>query len=73
MYELVVLRNMHDLGCGDIPIVLVNWDENDLDSAFDYWVELSKGELSKEEQRKKCRFSSSAWRCFYSSNHIVLL
>ena len=57
MYELVVLRNMHDLGCGDIPIILVNWDVSDLDSAFDYWVELSKGVLSKEEQHKKCRFS----------------
>ena len=57
MYELVVLRNMHDLGCGDIPIVLVNWNANDLDCAFDYWVELSKGLLSKKEQHKKCRFS----------------
>ena len=47
---------MHDLGCGDIPIVLVNWDANDLDAAFDYWVELSKGTLSKEEQRRKCKF-----------------
>jgi hypothetical protein len=46
---------MHDLGCGDIPIILVNWDANDLDRAFDYWVELSKGALPDEEQRKKMR------------------
>ena len=65
MYELVILRNMHDLGCGDIPIVLVNWDADDLDCAFDYWVELSKGELSKEDQRKKCRFSEFNLEFFY--------
>jgi len=57
MYELVVLRNMHDLSCGDIPIILVDWDVEGLDRAFDYWVELSKGVLPDEEQRKKCRFS----------------
>lgn len=72
MYELVVLRNMHDLGCGDIPIVLVDWDADDLDCAFDYWVELSKGELSKEEQHRKCRFSEFLLRdYFYFSNHTV--
>ncbi|KIM38480.1 hypothetical protein M413DRAFT_447719 [Hebeloma cylindrosporum] len=53
IYELVVLRNMHDLAGGDIPIVIVNWDANDLDSAFDYWVALSKGELPEKEQRQK--------------------
>ena len=64
MYELVVLRNMHDHGCGDIPIVLVNWDANELDSAFYYWVELSKREFSKEEQHKKCRFSEFGLEMF---------
>lgn len=64
MYELVILRNMHDLGCGDIPIILVDWDANDLDCAFDYWVELSKGVLPDKEQHKKCRFSKFGLKTF---------
>ncbi len=57
MFPLLVLRNMHDCGGADIPLVVTDWKSEDLDRALDYWVELSKGEWSASEQRDKCNYA----------------
>jgi hypothetical protein len=46
---------MHDQGGGDIPILVVGWDEEIMDHALDYWVELSRGKWSEAERQANCR------------------
>jgi hypothetical protein len=46
MHELVLLRSMHDFGCGDVPIIMTNWSTRFNDTAMEYWYELSKREPS---------------------------
>ncbi|CAA7270508.1 unnamed protein product [Cyclocybe aegerita] len=69
LFELLVIRNMHDYGGGDIPVIVVNWSGEQLDRATAYWVELSKDEWTKEQERRynemdemSCRRSNP---CFY--------
>ncbi|KAG5651494.1 hypothetical protein H0H81_008466 [Sphagnurus paluster] len=50
MQELLLLRNMHDRGGGDIPIIIVDWEPEFLAQALDYWVRLSKGEWTEEQR-----------------------
>lgn len=57
MFELLVMRNMHDFACGDVPIILTTWGTAELDAAFEYWTELSKGQWSDEERAQKCALS----------------
>ncbi|KAJ7785699.1 hypothetical protein B0H16DRAFT_1657248 [Mycena metata] len=54
MYRILVLRNMHDRGGADIPIILTAWDDEHTKRALDYWTDLSKGEWCDEEQRLRC-------------------
>jgi len=56
-HELLLLRNMHDMGGGDIPILVVGWDEEIIDRALDYWGELSKGKWSEAERQVNCQFN----------------
>ncbi|RDB30857.1 hypothetical protein Hypma_005975 [Hypsizygus marmoreus] len=53
MHELLLLRNMHDRGGGDIPIIFVGWDAEYIARAMDYWVGLSKGTWSDAERDEK--------------------
>ncbi|KAF8815913.1 hypothetical protein BYT27DRAFT_7078602 [Phlegmacium glaucopus] len=53
MFELLVIRGMHDYGSGDVPFIMTSWPSHLLDLALDYWVEWSKGEVSPEEQHQK--------------------
>ena len=55
LHELLLLRNMHDEGGADIPVIAVAWDEEIMDSAIDYWVGLSKGEWSETERQASCQ------------------
>jgi hypothetical protein len=40
---------MHDTGGGDIPVLTMNWDENAISRAMEYWSELSKGKWTDSE------------------------
>ena len=39
---------------GDIPIIVVNWSQKEIDDAMAYWVDLSKDEWSAEEANERC-------------------
>jgi hypothetical protein len=52
------MRNMLDNGGGDIPILVTNWNERAINSAMEYWSELSKGEWSDAERIQKCKHST---------------
>ena len=54
-HELILLRNMHDQGGGNITILAVSWDEETIDGALDYWVELSTGTWSESERQSRCQ------------------
>lgn len=58
MHELLLLRNMHDRGGGDIPLIVTNWDAKHTERALEYWAGLSKGEWSEEARIAKCEISS---------------
>lgn len=58
MHELLLLRNMHDRGGGDIPMIVTSWDTEHTERALDYWVGLSKNEWSEEERIAKCQIIS---------------
>jgi hypothetical protein len=49
MHEILLMRNMHDTGSGDIPVLTTNWDENAISHAMEYWSEPSKGEWTNSE------------------------
>jgi hypothetical protein len=55
MHELVLLRNMHDCGGGDIPIIITSWTADFTARALDYWAELSRDEWSDSERDEKCK------------------
>jgi hypothetical protein len=55
MHELVLLRNMHDCGGGDIPIIITSWEPDFTTHALDYWVELSQDKWSDSERNEKCK------------------
>ena len=50
------MRNMHDYGGADIPVIVTEWTQEQMDMAMDYWVELSQDEWSLEQKREKCEF-----------------
>jgi hypothetical protein len=54
------MRNMHDTGGGDIPILVTAWEEHTMSAAMDYWAELSKGEWSEAERNRKCNKPSGS-------------
>jgi hypothetical protein len=56
MFPFLVMRNMHDYGGGDIPLIVTNWHADQTARALDYWVEISKGGLSEDEKREKCSY-----------------
>ncbi|TFK24565.1 hypothetical protein FA15DRAFT_687417 [Coprinopsis marcescibilis] len=53
MYEILLLRNFHDFGGADVPIIIAQWSSEQMDIACNYWVELSKGNWSEEETSQK--------------------
>ncbi|KAF9477275.1 hypothetical protein BDN70DRAFT_810997 [Pholiota conissans] len=61
MFPLLVMRNMHDYGGADIPIVLTSWNAKQLAHAFDYWVDISKPGMSECERREKFTALDSTW------------
>ncbi|KAF8951298.1 hypothetical protein BDZ97DRAFT_1932535 [Flammula alnicola] len=76
MFQLVVMRNMHDYGCGDIPVVVTTWSSDQLDRALEYWTQLSTGEWSEEEQRNKFLEIDNSWclhvqPCFTQADLLV--
>ncbi|KAJ7037492.1 hypothetical protein C8F04DRAFT_1092647 [Mycena alexandri] len=76
MHRILVLRNMHDRGGADIPIILTVWDEERTKRALDYWTDLSKGEWSDEEQRLRFQECDAFCRhqvlpCFYQTDLLV--
>jgi hypothetical protein len=52
--ELLLLRNRIDMNGADIPIIVVNWSQKEIDDAMAYWVDLSKDEWSVEEANARC-------------------
>ncbi|KAJ3508156.1 hypothetical protein NLJ89_g5905 [Agrocybe chaxingu] len=76
LFELLLIRNMHDYGGADIPIIIVDWSGEQLDRAMAYWVELSKDEWTKAEQERRynemgemsCQRSNP---CFYQVDLLV--
>ena len=54
MHELVLLRNMHDCGGGDIPIIVTSWPADFTARVLDYWAELSKDQWSDSERDERC-------------------
>ena len=42
MHELVLLRNMHDCGGGDIPIIITSWPADFTARALDYGLSSAK-------------------------------
>ncbi|KAJ7480088.1 hypothetical protein B0H11DRAFT_2026489 [Mycena galericulata] len=75
LHQLLVLRNMHDRGGGDIPVIITSWDEKRTNLSMDYWVDLSKGEWSEEEERKRYQECDNFCRhnlpCFFQTNMLV--
>jgi hypothetical protein len=56
MHELLLLRNFHDFGAADIPIVVCNMNQAEIKQAMDYWVWLSKKENAMHpNQTEKCK------------------
>ncbi|KAF9531519.1 hypothetical protein CPB83DRAFT_809262 [Crepidotus variabilis] len=53
LFPILVMRNMHDYGGADIPIITVNWTSSMLDRAFDHWVKASESEWSDEECQER--------------------
>lgn len=67
IHEVLLLRNLHDLGAADIPIVLCDLNQTELKQAMDYWVWLSKkGNHTSPERAKKCQ-SPIIYRMEFSS------
>lgn len=55
MHHLLLLRNFHDLGAADLPIVMYNLNQTELKAAMEYWVSLSKkGNAAHPDRPKKC-------------------
>ncbi|KAJ7151594.1 hypothetical protein C8R46DRAFT_913703 [Mycena filopes] len=76
IHRILVLRNMHDKGGGDIPLILTAWDDAQTKLAFDYWVDLSKGDWSEDERRLRYQECDAACRyvvlpCFYQTDLLV--
>ncbi|KAJ6573955.1 hypothetical protein DFH09DRAFT_384137 [Mycena vulgaris] len=75
LHKILVLRNMHDEDGADIPIILTSWDAARTKLALDYWVDLSKGELSDEERRKRFTECDAFCRrilpCFFQTDLLV--
>ncbi|KAJ7629346.1 hypothetical protein B0H17DRAFT_863647, partial [Mycena rosella] len=53
LHKILVLRNMHDKGGADIPIIVTAWDVARTKLAMDYWVDLSKGVWSEDERLRR--------------------
>jgi len=62
IHKLLLLRNMHDEGGADIPILAVAWDEEIMDRALDYRVRLSRGEWSETDHQASCKLSVDCFR-----------
>jgi MYND finger len=56
MHEILLMRNMHDTGGSDIPILITSWDEDATSRAMEYWSELSKGKWNDSERFSKCKY-----------------
>jgi hypothetical protein len=51
-----LVRNMHDAGCGDVPIIYIGWTSDLLEKSLDCWVWLGEGnrsDLDKKERYEK--------------------
>jgi hypothetical protein len=71
MHEILLMRNMHDTGGADIPILITNWDENAISRAMEYWSELSKGEWTDSERSHKCAYFHHHSTTFCKTHHYV--
>ncbi|PPQ70144.1 hypothetical protein CVT25_005817 [Psilocybe cyanescens] len=57
LFDLLIMRNMHSFEGADIPVIFTDWSSEQLDAALGYWEELSKGEWSQDEQRRRCNLT----------------
>lgn len=50
---------MHDQMGGDIPVIIVDWNDRTIGLAMDYWVNLSKGIWTDrlEERDAECEYN----------------
>lgn len=50
---------MHDQMGGDIPVIIVDWNDRTIGLAMDYWVNLSKGIWTDrlEERDVECEYN----------------
>ncbi|KAF8883637.1 hypothetical protein CPB84DRAFT_1686278 [Gymnopilus junonius] len=75
MWYLLVMRNMHDYGCGDIAMVVTEWTSEEMDMALDYWAELSQDKWTPDEKREKFfemdRKLHNSNPCFYQNDLLV--
>ncbi len=60
MHGLLLLRNVHDYGGADMPVIIVDWQTPILEAALDYWVEASKNQWSETERAKQCVYISTS-------------
>ncbi|KAJ7171810.1 hypothetical protein C8R43DRAFT_874448 [Mycena crocata] len=77
LHKVLVLRNMHDKGGADIPVIVTDWDDERTLQAMEYWVDSSEGEWSEEEQPLRYTECDSACRrtavlpCFFQTDLLV--
>ncbi|KAK7439572.1 hypothetical protein VKT23_017499 [Stygiomarasmius scandens] len=53
MSEIMVLCSFIDVGGADIPIIVLNWCDEHLKAALEYWISMSAGKLSNVEATAK--------------------
>ncbi|EJD34929.1 hypothetical protein AURDEDRAFT_75733 [Auricularia subglabra TFB-10046 SS5] len=52
MHTILVLRNFHDMYAGDIPLVFVDWTEDELERVLDYFVALSAPKKERDDRHQ---------------------
>lgn len=66
MHDILIARCFHDYGGGDIPVILVQWNEAQIDAACSYWVELSKGTWDEEKKLENCKYTTNSSHTAFS-------
>ncbi|KAH6905493.1 hypothetical protein BKA70DRAFT_1293301 [Coprinopsis sp. MPI-PUGE-AT-0042] len=51
IHEIALLRNFHDFGASDIPVLITNWTPEQMDAACEYWVKYSEDKWAMAETK----------------------
>ncbi|KAF9531520.1 hypothetical protein CPB83DRAFT_849170 [Crepidotus variabilis] len=75
LFPILVMRNMHDYGGGDIIVVTVNWTSTMLDCAFDHWAAASQSDWCQDVHTRKVQEAflkeDKSLPCFHMSDQLV--